>query len=361
MNARLNAPVVAVLLLAGTASAQSLEGQTASPMLTAGTRVRLGLQSGADRISGTVIGMDEKTVTVSVGGSPLRIPLDSVVNLHVSLGRERQWLKGFSAGALGGIGLGFAYPVDADNCAADSPNFCSRGQAMLASTLAWGGIGAAVGAFIKRERWMPVPAAALVASAQSAGLAPAPRAIVTPEQGSTRKPIFELGALGGIGGVSILDAPGVGGTFADVGMEFCALCGGRFAIFAEYRHLQRANDLAAAPSSARCFGDRGRLVACRPSGITDLDMGGAGMRIQRRSGAVRPFADVGAGGGRDRFWPTRSAVDEKRSHGMGGLLFGAGATVGVAQRWYLRPQLRGFFMSIDHAAVSAGLGAGVRF
>jgi hypothetical protein len=76
---------------------------------------------------------------------------------------------------------------------------------------------------------------------------------------------------------------------------------------------------------------------------------------------VRPFFDVGYGAGRDRFFPTAFATEKTMSHTIQGLLFGVGATVPVGQRWYLRPQVRGFLMSINHAGIDAGLAAGFRF
>lgn len=136
------------------------ENSRASP-LTIGTRVRVRSTILPIRFAGPVVTLDEKVLTVDGGGGPLNIPLDSIEVLELSLGRKRQWLKGLGAGALAGFGLGFAYPVDPRDCDADSPNFCSRGEAVGASTFVFAAIGAAIGALFKADRWALVDAATL--------------------------------------------------------------------------------------------------------------------------------------------------------------------------------------------------------
>jgi hypothetical protein len=121
-----------------------------------GTRVRVRSTILPARFSGQVATLDEKVLTLNGGGGPLKIPVDSIEVLEVSLGRKRQWLRGLGIGAAAGFGLGFSYPVDPRDCDLDSPNFCSRGEALAGSTVAFAAIGGAIGAFIKADRWAAV-------------------------------------------------------------------------------------------------------------------------------------------------------------------------------------------------------------
>jgi hypothetical protein len=60
-------------------------------------------------------------------------------------------------GALGGVAAGFAFPVDPLDCGPSSTSFCSRGEAIFSGSAIFGGAGAGVGAFLKRDRWVTIP------------------------------------------------------------------------------------------------------------------------------------------------------------------------------------------------------------
>ena len=81
-------------------------------------------------------------------------------------------LQGLAAGALAGFLISLAMPVDPNACGSYEENFCSRGEAAVGGVLGFGGIGAAVGVFIKRERWTRITIApSIPAGAGSARLA----------------------------------------------------------------------------------------------------------------------------------------------------------------------------------------------
>src|SRR5262245_45372630 len=105
-------------------------------------------------VVGGVSAIDSEFLSVIPDGlSLIKLPMRSIATVDASRGRKRNWLKGLGFGAAFGVGLGFAFPVDAANCGPDTPNFCSRGEALTGSTVVFGGIGAVIGAFIKSERW----------------------------------------------------------------------------------------------------------------------------------------------------------------------------------------------------------------
>jgi hypothetical protein len=128
-----------------------------SSALTNGSRVRVRLSTAAnERVAGTLAALEGQVLTLNTEGGPLKITVRSGDSVELGLGRKRQWLQGMGIGAAAGLGAGFLYPVDSSDCDMDSPNFCSRGQAVGGATLVYGLIGAGVGAFVRRERWVPV-------------------------------------------------------------------------------------------------------------------------------------------------------------------------------------------------------------
>lgn len=142
-------------------AATQRSGMWPASALTVGSRVRVRLSAALGRVAGTLAGLDGQVLALNAESGPLRIPVSSIQDLELSLGRQRQWLKGMVAGAAAGLGAGFLYPVDSSECDMDSTNFCSRSAAVASVTVAYGLMGAGVGAFVKRERWMPVDTSSL--------------------------------------------------------------------------------------------------------------------------------------------------------------------------------------------------------
>ncbi len=149
-----------VTLLFGSATlgaAQEPPEASLASMLAVGTRVRVLSTAVQTRLRGVVVAVDETVLTlVPDGGLPLKIPLRSVTGMDVSLGQKSNWLKGLGIGVLSGVALGFAFPVDRQDCGPEAPNFCSRGEAIAGSTIVFGALGAGIGAFIKSDRWAPI-------------------------------------------------------------------------------------------------------------------------------------------------------------------------------------------------------------
>jgi hypothetical protein len=136
---------------------------------------------------------------------------------------------------------------------------------------------------------------------------------------------FNAGFKGGIGGYCC-DSGGTSPALGTVGVEFCAYCAGRFGLFGEYSHW---------------FGER-----------SSADLAGFGVRIQGK-GRVRPFFDFGASAGRDTI--RRSVYD------AAGVVVGAGVTIPIKQRFYIRPQVRLYGRGESHMDATAQVGFGWRF
>lgn len=148
----------------------------------------------------------------------------------------------------------------------------------------------------------------------------------------------DLGVVGGFGGVAVED--NAGGGFGMFGAEVCAFSSSRFALFGEYHHWERA-------------GGTGE--------IKSADLAAGGLRVQGR-GRVRPFFDVGLGGGRDHYTVTfANAPGEIRSHDLWGLALGGGVAIHIGKRFYLRPQVRTFALSGLHFFTAGAVGFGYRF
>jgi hypothetical protein len=148
-------PVVVVsgLLLPG--AAWSEEEPKAETAITPGSRIRLSAPTVAvERIEGTVIQMDQTSVSISAGDrASVSVPRESITRLEVNTGRHRQTKAGALTGAVIGAALGAAHPCFA-MVGCDEQN---AGAAALIYGLTGAGYGAIVGALIKVDRWTALP------------------------------------------------------------------------------------------------------------------------------------------------------------------------------------------------------------
>jgi hypothetical protein len=152
--------VIALALCACASAALAQEPAPAQVSALTGSRVRVTSSQVDSRVSGFVEEVDKEVLTLrSDGGGLIKLPLASIARVDVSLGRKRNVLQGFAAGAVAGFLIAFAMPVDPGQCHSGEPIFCSRGEAMVGSIIPISGIGALIGTFIKRERWtrMTIP------------------------------------------------------------------------------------------------------------------------------------------------------------------------------------------------------------
>src|SRR6185436_5978071 len=145
----LRSPIIAGVLsmLPVVASAQEPAPTSPASLLAVGSRVRLVSTAMQARPHGLVVALDDRVVTLATDdGLPVRVPLASITALETSLGRKRNTLKGLGIGAAAGLLFGLAFPVDPNTCGYYSDNFCSRGEAVSGGALAFGALGASVGA-----------------------------------------------------------------------------------------------------------------------------------------------------------------------------------------------------------------------
>jgi hypothetical protein len=155
-NVRVALSLVPVLLT-GLAAAQEPPPGSPASVLTVGSRIRVVSTAVSARLEGAVVAVDETQLTLAPdGGTPLKLPLQSVTRMEVSLGRKRNPLWGMLIGGLAFAALGAAAPVDPNDCGENSDNLCSRGEAIGGLALVGAGLGAGVGALIKTERWAPI-------------------------------------------------------------------------------------------------------------------------------------------------------------------------------------------------------------
>ena len=138
--------------------AQEQSKSALSSVVMVGSRVRLHSSAVQGQIRGLVVALDQSTMTVATdGGVPMKVPVTAVTSLEASLGKYRKTLKGLVIGTGSGLALGAILPVDPDDCGVYSEyNSCSRGEALLSSTMGGAMVGAMVGFFIKRDRWSTV-------------------------------------------------------------------------------------------------------------------------------------------------------------------------------------------------------------
>jgi hypothetical protein len=155
MACRALSAVLVALVLAGTALAD--ESRPASSVLSVGNRVRLRSTAVGGEVRGVVAAIDDQTLTLAPENRPpVKLPVASLVAVEMSVGHKRHPLMGLGAGLLGGLLLGLGAQVDPTNCGVFSSSFCSREEAIRGGALGGGLLGAAIGAFIKTDRWAPV-------------------------------------------------------------------------------------------------------------------------------------------------------------------------------------------------------------
>jgi hypothetical protein len=152
-------PVISVVTLllgwATPAAAQEPVELSLASTVAPGTRVRV-VSTTVQAVSGVVVTADETALTlVREGGPPLKVPMRSIIGMDMSLGTRRNWLKGLGIGAVTGLVVGFATPVEDRYCSYYC-SYYSRGEAVASSTVGFGLLGAGIGALIKTDRWAPI-------------------------------------------------------------------------------------------------------------------------------------------------------------------------------------------------------------
>ncbi|MBZ5586636.1 MAG: porin family protein [Acidobacteriia bacterium] len=158
--------------------------------------------------------------------------------------------------------------------------------------------------------------------------------LCAPSFAQRENPRYEVGFRAGAGAYSYIDNSAY--TRAVVGLEACAFCGGRYALFGAYSHF-----LAPGP----------------PSRYKSADLLHTGLRIQGRR-RVSPFFDVGIAAGYSRFLWGAGATRSITTAGVG---LGAGVAFRTAKGPYIRPQVRLSIMSEAYLAASAEIAIGWRF
>ncbi len=164
--------MLAVLVSGSVAWAQEPEGR--GLLLTVGNKARVRTSASAEPLVGLVVAEDDETITLALAGNdgaPARVPRASISEAEMAVGRRGHALQGLAIGAIAGVGIGFAFPVDPVRCTSDSAYFCSRGQALLGGIVGDAGIGALIGHFVRTDRWSRATVAGSVAiSRGGAGL-----------------------------------------------------------------------------------------------------------------------------------------------------------------------------------------------
>jgi hypothetical protein len=156
--------LMTVLVAAGGPVALAQAPPAPPPLkLPTGIKVRVWTYSmGGQRIEGTLLNADASAVTlVPKSSQPLttgemRLPAADVTRFEVALDKKRHWLQGALIGAAVGTIMAFTDDVDPVLCKVNENVLCSRGEAILVYGLGSTAIGAAIGALIKTDRWMPV-------------------------------------------------------------------------------------------------------------------------------------------------------------------------------------------------------------
>jgi hypothetical protein len=121
-----------------------------------GSRVRLRSRDTGD-IRGVVVAIDQTSLTLgSEGGAPMRVPLSSIETMHQIVGRRSNTIRGLVIGAASGALLGLTFSTNANDCGAESLNFCSRAEAVGGGVLTGALFGVAVGALTRHDVWAPV-------------------------------------------------------------------------------------------------------------------------------------------------------------------------------------------------------------
>jgi hypothetical protein len=144
-----------LLLLAGGAEAQDQGRSPLPPIVGMGSRVRAESPEAGGRIKGLVMAVDDHVLTLRQDtGQMVRLRIEALTALELSLGRKRRAWQGLLIGAGLGLAWGFTEPVDPDTCGPG--RFCSRGGALAYGGLGMGFFGAGMGALKKTERWNSV-------------------------------------------------------------------------------------------------------------------------------------------------------------------------------------------------------------
>ena len=131
-----------------------------------GARVRLTASGSRDRLKGTVQSLEPTVLAVISDDHQLvRVPRATITRLETGWGRRGNAKKGLLIGGLAGAGaglLGCALDTDGDQWPFDDEldTGCEGTEWVgvpVAAGLAYGGIGALIGHFIKTDRWVEVP------------------------------------------------------------------------------------------------------------------------------------------------------------------------------------------------------------
>lgn len=156
---RLMQPILALVLASLATDVSSVAGQVA-PSIEPGSRVRITAPSlGLSEAVGTVQEVTDEAVVVQFE-FPLRIDRSEIMDMEVSIRRQRRTLKGLGygvlAGAVSGAMIGLASGDQEGGCYA----VCTAGEAAaflgVAFGLAGGLVGAIIGASVRRDVWSPV-------------------------------------------------------------------------------------------------------------------------------------------------------------------------------------------------------------
>lgn len=116
-----------------------------------GSRVRVVVDQ--ESVIGVLAAADAAAVTLVVDGQRLTVPRQSITGMQVSAGRRGRAGEGALLGAVAGLLAGLVSPTDdPGNCLGAA--YCDRGQAVVSSMLGSTLLGAAIGAFIRTDRWV---------------------------------------------------------------------------------------------------------------------------------------------------------------------------------------------------------------
>lgn len=167
---------------------QRVRGQ--DTFVEAGARVRMltvsaGALAGAPgtahtRFVGHLEGASRDSLRIRVGstdGPLVSIDLGDIQELEISDGRKRNPGTGALVGAGVGLGLGVLAAATLDDCTVGTSRFwfdlCEGEEdvLILGSVIAGAAWGALIGMFIKSERWVDVPPAALTLAPDRGGMA----------------------------------------------------------------------------------------------------------------------------------------------------------------------------------------------
>ena len=151
------------VIMVGTGHAQERQEQPVRSVFTAGSRVRIQSPTVGGQLQGVVASVDEKVLTLMAEGSiPVVVPRVSITAAEMKVGQKRHTWLGLGAGALVGLVLGLAVPVD-PTCGTtpSSPTWCvksssERADAIVYSAAGVGTIGAGIGWLVKSEQWTPI-------------------------------------------------------------------------------------------------------------------------------------------------------------------------------------------------------------